>query len=403
MNITELLKDIKKTKTINTMHLCKIGAVGIRAEDKVNPPQVIVDSLFKSPYVYSEEKPMLDKSHIAASTTNKAAILFEFDSYAVKIQIPKSNQKYNNFLSIPSGFETFNALVSGTIFLCYLEVERPRSEYIAHEFREIFTSSIQEADGVEPVNVGPSPIHPDIDVVRTRLEGGDSQWIVHESEGKNILLELVNNDEDAIEEDLKRLFRKVVHPICDFYRSQLYRNENYEAEEKVHNDFNALISHYEEENKKKILKRWISGFKGTLHELTCSFYTSLAKYEFEEAHYLAHSELAVKNIRENIYLSSLLEYFSERVKVRNNIPASYSTSVSNLNSSYNTMSGAKIAALASLVGAIIGALIASLVPLYLPLNHGSSVEDSARIEYNQDLNEIKSNKSKQQGPSAGTH
>ena len=222
-SISEVFQIADCNNTINSLYLCKVGSFAINKVGKdISPPEEIINALFNSSFVCTKEKPRIDPEKYLSTTHKQTSIYFGFESHKFDIKIPKSEQKYHNSFGVPSNFESFNALVSGTMFMCYQKVDKQQGAYIAHEFRELAKKSILTSESLNFVEIGPSPIHPDIYVTTTNSsQNGALDWKVHKLKDGNIVIEIVNGKSEKIDAYLKKIFTGISNNICDFYKNIL--------------------------------------------------------------------------------------------------------------------------------------------------------------------------------------
>lgn len=131
------------------------------------------------------------------------------------------------------------------------------------------------------------------------------------------------------------------------------------------NHFESIIEHFDNGNKKSLIGKWITQHTRYLSGKACEFYTALAKHESANIVHKRHTLRFLQLIADNEFLNPLKGYFSSQAKIRDKIPESYSVSISNLISSYNSVSSSNVTAFTSLAGVIIGGLLAFLSALYI--------------------------------------
>lgn len=387
--VSEVFDGIYSDNILNTIFLSKVGAMAINMPDIESVSNELTEALKKSPYIYDLELSERQSLVMCGYSSDSGVVLHDVKTKKVKVKIPKSKQKLFKFPVPKHEFDEFDTLIKGTLFLSYAKIGKPSLSYMASEFKNIFSESL-DSSPLTNVSIGPSPIHPDFYFVFSSNSSGEKSQVIHKTK-EEVVIEIINEDSNKYETHIEGFFDTISHTMFRFYNGIIVRQKTASLEEQVKDKFDELISAHELSYDKSSLFLALSQHGKKMQKSTCQLYSELAKFQSEQVTLASQTNEVLELVKKDEYLVCIEQYFKKKLSFRDNIPHSLIDTVSALNGSYHAVGGVRVASVASIFGAVSGAVIAVLLPLILKTTDAQNRIIENKISIEKSVEESKEN------------
>ncbi|WP_457618467.1 hypothetical protein [Lutibacter sp.] len=287
---------------------------------------------------------------------------------SLKVHIPTRFSRYDsNYFGEIVPIEKFNVMVSGSLFAAYAKVsDYPIKTFIGHEFRELFKNIIETSSKFDVPLFGPSPIHPDIYIIKIKDNSDDTSSKINYKIDNNDLFILIYNFDQEIETIISYIFIDISSVLFNFYKAMLAFTSlvNYRLE--IKDRLNELSIKYLDFINTKVYHF----FKNSKRIKECNnditrLRIMLLKYDLKKLGYSSIKQKFIEILSDNKFLGGFEDYFIGSIKEIDRFPDSFKYIIEHFENELRASVNTRIIVLASILGGIIGSALTVLLTVLL--------------------------------------
>lgn len=298
------------------------------------------------------------------------------DFINLRLVMPKRKREELGVFRSSWSPEEFNIAFNGPIFLTYASIDKiPIFTDLGQIAREYLRGLLGESKVIDLFEgVGPSPIHPEIYIVKLKEKPETEKNLgikiprVNYAEGKVVIL---IPDEDEIAEVLDPLLQDLDFHISSFYGQRLMDkslSDLIDALEEMNEFLSEKLSEY---FKLTLIQRFFSSNPKEIRSLLASMHLCLQQITSAQFHSKRKREEALKGISDSTFFSGIQDYFDKHMEDENNFDReSQLTSMNFAADETGNFVLTQATLIAALSGAIIGGVITSLSQYLIGGNGG---------------------------------
>ncbi len=288
------------------------------------------------------------------------------DFINLRLVMPKRKRQELGVFNSSWSPEEFNIAFDGPLFLAYAPIEKiPVFTDFGQIAREYITELMEGSKVIDLFDgVGPSPIHPEIYIIKVKLkpEAESSSEItipcVNYREGKVVIL---IPEVDDITEVLEPLLQDLSFCITSFYCQRLMDKNLSTLIDTLEERNETLSASLSEYFRLTLIQRFFSGNPKKIRSLLASMHICLQQITSAQFHSKRKREEALKGIEDSPFFSGIVDYFEEHMAEDNNFDReSQLTSMNFAADETGNFVLTQATLVAALSGAIIGGAITSL-------------------------------------------
>jgi hypothetical protein len=279
--------------------------------------------------------------------------------FTVGVKIPSHQQKFRPF-GMETSLESFTVISTGSIFCAYADVHsHPAQTHFAQEFRELVKTALSNRKHRAHA-VGPTPLHPEVLLVRARTPSRDFPLTLKQLGPKRMTVFVDEaQDVDVIAGAILTVSSQTLE---QFYLTQITRDEAMRRTEETISQFHDLATLAE---KFAHAPRWHIFERGkaarSITRTLSSLYLALVDRELSEESCRSHTRQFQKTLKDDEILSPMTQYFVDMCEIDGSVPNHLSSSLPHFEGYSTAYSTAQIAIASSLIGAAAGSIATALL------------------------------------------